>query len=445
MPRQPLHFISSSRILEYSLYVWAIFLPLSKTVPAIALIIAIIAFFVKKFTPSLPESNKKKISWVTQLLPWTPMNKLIGIFLIYGILSLGWGYHPYENLRGLNKYVQDFLIFYLLIDTLRSQTTIHKFLNFLILGALVSSLNGIFQYFVGIDLIRGHLYEIRINSTFHVAPFFSSYLGMIIPLSLYYCLENPKRKNHVFISIFCFLSITFFLTLTRNTLSCLILVSFFIILFNKSYDIFYKYVLVIGSLMLLLFFGGPHLFKTFQMFLVPSKNTSIIERIHLWNIAKSMVEKKPILGHGLNSYSKIHKDYFPVSPEGMLHKANYLHLAYPHNSYLKIWIESGLIGLFLYALIFFSLFSFLYFNFRKGSLLLRWKLYLYLISITTFLISSLFAEFLVSTQTRATFWTILGLLMAELQQVNFFKQSSSIFEADQKKDVLKVLTGAQQT
>ena len=145
--------------------------------------------------------------------------------------------------------------------------------------------------------------------------------------------------------------------------------------------------------------------------LVNIKNSvSLQERFYLWSIGLKMVEDKPLLGHGLNSLTQIQAQYYPKDPADMPFGAQYLYMAYPHNGYLKIWIESGLVGLILYLYIYLVLISSLI---RAAGSSFYQKIFL--ISILTFMMSSFFDTFLTSTQTRFTFWMIVGLAIASLK------------------------------
>ncbi len=429
----------TSICIEYSLYLWAISIPLSKTLSTISFVSTIffslthqISLWIFKNSSFPRHSNSLLQLWTSD-----PLHRSIFIFLIYCLLSFFWGSHPYENFRGFNKYMKDFLIFYVIIDVgIRNPSISIKLVFSLLLGGLLTSFNGLAQMINGIDLIHYHSFEGRINSTFNTAPFFSSYLSLIIPLSFLYILRVSNRWRIFYFSTFFFLTLIFLFTFTRGTFISLLLATSILIWFHRRLDIIQKILAAVVVVIIIFCFDLANGRKIFQTLGHPIQNISLQERIFLWNISKEMIVKKPLLGHGMNSYSKIHTNFFPPSIQQMPTGMEYLYLAYPHSSYLKIWIEIGLIGLILYLSVFYHLF--------RTSILCQKELpsrerhkriSFYLASLLSFLIASFLGEFLISVQTRATFWTISGLLYVELLPA-LFASHLKASEARQEKDAV---------
>jgi O-antigen ligase len=76
--------------------------------------------------------------------------------------------------------------------------------------------------------------------------------------------------------------------------------------------------------------------------------TSMGQRVKLWENTIDMIKEKPLLGVGLGGFEKVYSEKMKNAPEW---QKNILHD--PHNQFLKIVAELGLIGLlpFLYMLV----------------------------------------------------------------------------------------------
>jgi O-antigen ligase len=68
------------------------------------------------------------------------------------------------------------------------------------------------------------------------------------------------------------------------------------------------------------------------------KNT-VWERTILWETSLKIAKENPLLGKGVNTFSKYFIEYKPL---------DYPDLRYAHNSYLQMWSEIGIVGLLLF-------------------------------------------------------------------------------------------------
>jgi O-antigen ligase len=82
----------------------------------------------------------------------------------------------------------------------------------------------------------------------------------------------------------------------------------------------------------------PHGLERLNGLFKPEQNT-VWERTKLWQGAWNMIKERPLLGFGVNTFSRNFPKYKPV---------DYPDLRYAHNSYLQMWSEIGVIGLFTF-------------------------------------------------------------------------------------------------
>jgi putative inorganic carbon (HCO3(-)) transporter len=122
---------------------------------------------------------------------------------------------------------------------------------------------------------------------------------------------------------------------------------------------------------------------------------SNVIRINLWKESLNIIKDFPILGCGLNTYSV-------VAPNYKIHEGGGI---YPHNSFLQMAAETGIVGLVSFIWILVALFrlGFRILNKRKDPLLLG-----ILAGILAFLVQSFFDTNLYALQLVVLFWFMVG-------------------------------------
>ncbi len=80
-------------------------------------------------------------------------------------------------------------------------------------------------------------------------------------------------------------------------------------------------------------------------------NNSVFERLVIWRNSFRMISDYPLTGVGLNNW----KLYNPTYGIGGTQYTNsgYVNYEHPHNDYLLIWAEQGIVGIMLYLFLFF--------------------------------------------------------------------------------------------
>lgn len=67
------------------------------------------------------------------------------------------------------------------------------------------------------------------------------------------------------------------------------------------------------------------------------RDANIMERLEIWTFISGKIAERPLTGHGIEATKNIDADkVFPLNKTD-----NFLH---PHNAFLQIWLETGLIG-----------------------------------------------------------------------------------------------------
>ncbi len=261
-------------------------------------------------------------------------------------------------------------------------------------AAIFVSVNGIYQYYYGLDEMReminidriresAMLYKYdnpqnyalyqrivsnRIFSTFVYPNSLAGYLCMLLPFILQMAYHYRKSFLRIYawicivssvvlflwfyiqslfffipIAIGCIvlfpLAIVAALILTASKggiIACILTLIVYFILFCKDKFSMRKRTVAIILLSLLA------LFVLIERTLLPSKMKSLTARIDYWKSSVEMIKDKPLFGYGLGTFGIVYPKYRITNAE---------ETQFAHNTYLQIWVETGLVGFISYTAI----------------------------------------------------------------------------------------------
>jgi len=263
-------------------------------------------------------------------------------------------------------------------------------MHLIMVTSILASMYGILQYF-GIEFIWAKLinpYGRRAVSTFGNPNFISSYVLMILPISLYYLLKTKDKAGKLFYLITLMTALgMIFASLTRSSLIGLIVSLVFLFSFKEyrsGFEIlknkFSKNLLVLVVLILFLWpdqnmkpFSLGVFSRLYEGFRGSSKITlnlkkdeiypSFHQRLLIWSSGYAMFLENPALGKGWGSYELFYPYYQgPIIKEYPQIMDLRTHANNAHNEILEILTQTGILGFGLYSLFFISIFyfSFLY-------------------------------------------------------------------------------------
>ncbi|MFH0732433.1 MAG: O-antigen ligase family protein [Candidatus Omnitrophota bacterium] len=266
---------------------------------------------------------------------------VFGVFLLWNLASFLNSSFLQESIKGFAKVIRYGLLLLIAVDTLRDARLLRKLSFFFIIWSMVIAANGIIQGWLGFDLIRLRVidtldYMHRIQSSFHHSNNFGVYLVVVIPvfLSFVFSEKIEPRKRIYFLSGLLPLFFCLVKTYSRGAWLSLF-VSLFILALIKGRKIFAVFLIlvIIGSFIM------PHNAKERVSGLLNFKDGTNWERLKLWSGALNMIKKHPVLGFGVNTYTRNFPDYKPD---------DYWSSVYTHNCYLQMATEIGLVGLGLF-------------------------------------------------------------------------------------------------
>ena len=236
------------------------------------------------------------------------------------------------------------------------------FYYLLILSFSVLVIDGYIQYFTGANLSGHKISGIRVSSFFGDELIMGSYLSRLFPLLFALFLVKKKQNFEVYFIGFLFIliDILIFMSGERTSFFFLNISTIFIIILIKEYQKFRLVTFIIAIICItILSFNSSNYSE--RMFKTPAKNMGIIESSkkpiiftqghdNLFRSAFNMFKDQPITGHGPKMFRILNKDKKYVT-------GNIPYMTHPHNFYLQLLAETGIIGfLFLFSILSYVLF-----------------------------------------------------------------------------------------
>ena len=326
----------------------------------------------------------KKIKWFNL----SRITLLVIFFLAWSFFSVLASHDAERFLRKILVFFSIFPLYFLLLAFLKKSSQWKKLFNYWSLSALVVSIIGLAQFLsqfiFGRDLffkfwgkiVAPVLYGtnageavvsnpswfvgtgagdlLRAISTFPDPHMLAFYLGMSLPIQVYFILRNQKSK--IFWLIPGLSLAVILLTFSRGSYVGLIGVFGWILInlpnSTKIRGYLFKTLLVGFLAIFLAFFVAP--IRERFLSILDFGEGSNSGRLEIWAESLEVIKNNPFLGVGLGNYA------FAVRPESKIREP-----IYAHNTYLDLASEEGIIGAFSWILI--LLFG-LKPLFKKGSL-----------------------------------------------------------------------------
>jgi len=324
---------------------------------------------------------------------------LILLNIIWFILSILFGINiGIQSVKGLVTFINILLFIFLIAKIQFNDEDTKRIKKAIYISALICAIYGIIQYVFKINLnvfenakypgING-----RINSTFYIATLFDKYMILIFLLS---CFNLFKNNNWFFKILFFLTGTNVILTFTRSGLIALGIVIFVFVLISFIQKKYNNIILTVLFLVIIFLIPGVnHLFQVtaqygYNILNMPESlrinfvstdnesdknetttDLSINFRDYYNKIGFEFIKENPILGIGLNNYSYLYNNQNAkefLKNDSVLEKD--LEYMYPHNGYIQLASEIGIVGLALFfTYLFYISISFLKNNTNKFKLL----------------------------------------------------------------------------
>ncbi|AWZ49108.1 hypothetical protein C3495_09910 [Clostridiaceae bacterium 14S0207] len=219
-------------------------------------------------------------------------------------------------------------------------------LGFLI--SIIISLKGIVQY-INLKFLNKIPREIRVGSFLENPNNLGVYLIFFMFISITFIFVNQDIKKRIMYTIISFILLLGIIVCgSRNALLAVLLGTFLLILtYNKKYIIF-------GIILTLVLFIAPVSRNRMIEVFDAGQNSS---RIKIWKSASYVIRDKETLGVGYDNFMVVYPDYVKKYPKELEIRRGY-HAQHPHNIFLKVQSELGILGTISFlAMIISSLFT----------------------------------------------------------------------------------------
>ena len=335
-----------------------------------------------------------------------------GLFLIGATISI---YTSINLKSALGEwkafYIEPFLLFIILITHIKTNKQIQNILSAIVLCGLATSILAIYQHFTG-WMVPWDFWENR--NTFRVTGWYSFpngvglFLAPIYPLAIYLfqnkwsLLKKEKNNLNYLILIISLLFIIssplaiFFAKSTGGLIGIIASIGLLLLIWQKSR----KFILVFGIISLLIIIFMPtNSLK--QELLMQDRSGQI--RLDMWAETIEFLKDNPIKGAGLASYKTL---IYPYRIDKWIEVFHH-----PHNIFLTIWVNTGIIGLFGFTWIIVWFYRVGLMNLKKDKLII-----FLLATITAFTTTGLVDSPYIKNDLAIFFWILPALLIVTTRQ-----------------------------
>lgn len=363
----------------------------------VILAIIILCYFV--FILFNRYSRKRLISGIKDFLK-NYINIFMVLWLVMMFISIIYATDKILALQESIRFSTYIIFFFLIKYEMNSKYVLDKIMISIIISSSIVGIIGIFEYFkgIGINSMNGFNTVLRVSSTLENSNNLGAFFILItFPIFMLLLREKYKMKRLLYVILLIISVSNVIISFSRNALIGLIIGCIcLIIIYN------YKmiYVTIIG-LSILCF--TPKVFVRIQQIFDKSQNLS---RISLWEIAISMIRDYPILGVGNGNYRSLYMKYYKkIKYLGYTAHANF----HPHNIFLKVQCELGIIGSTALIGFFLSLIN----GIRKFSKRVKNSFYStfykgFLASIISFIFMNVIDNFFSAPKVIGFFWIIVA-------------------------------------
>ena len=238
---------------------------------------------------------------------------------------------------------------------------IKNFSIFLLVTFIFALLDGYYQYFNDLSIFGYDIPGVRLTLSLNEKPILGGYLSRLFPLLLgvlIYSFDLKKSYISVILVILILTDILIFVSGERTALGLLFLSTVFIIIFLSKYKKvrFFTFLISILIMILIASFNPSikerNIDKTINQVTGGGNNIVLFSSIHQRYIisAWNMFIDNPIFGQGTKTFRILCDDKnFNINQDELACSTH------PHNSYVQLIAETGIIGLVFILFIFFKI------------------------------------------------------------------------------------------
>jgi O-antigen ligase len=278
------------------------------------------------------------------------------LWLLFGVFSIYWAEDHTRSFKRVLDLFEGFLFIVIFINIIDSEKKLDGVINIFYISTIVVSMYLIFSG-------KLFIHERVIIAEGQNPNWYGRAISMGFLIGLFYVL-SVKRFSMKIVHLVCLTILLAIIikTMSRGIWSTLLLAIVFTYLFKNISMLRQKknifIILIVGLCTTLLFASlitqssKKRLYKTFT---IDQKDTFGTGRIHVWRIAFEMFKDQPLIGVGINNFFNNFPDYIPYELIGK--RGVRLEGTDPHNFYIGVLCELGIVGFSILMLFIFFLFK----------------------------------------------------------------------------------------
>ncbi|MBM3249780.1 MAG: O-antigen ligase family protein [Candidatus Omnitrophica bacterium] len=353
----------------------------------------------------------KKILKREAILRDSPLNRALLLFFIVTCLSLIHSIDLKDSLKGgVGRFAQYIFILLALSGEIKDKAHVRKIFFSLSLGALLVSIDALFQVATGRDFIRGYppvynLDLVRATASFKDPNNLGVYLSAAAPLVFGLTLYHFRRLGKLAMSLASLIIMAgIFLTYSRPTLLAVYVALFLLAIARKDK-------VLIAALVLLTLISPILVPKSVKdwirlMEYNPLRVMCNDDRIAAYRNTLQMIKAHPFIGVGANTFMKNYSSYKELPEYRGIVTSDYM---YAHNNFLHMAAEIGLVGLGIFLWLLCQLFLALAAVYRRlKDDYLKVTLLSLIACLVSFLVNGLTESSLYSSRLAVIFWYLAG-------------------------------------
>lgn len=254
-----------------------------------------------------------------------------GLFVLWNVASLLWALNPKQGLERLPSAICLFLLYLAIVSFKFRERELYFVLVLACLGAVVTAGLAVSDFVHGASPRASLVVGDRESNPNDFAS--SLLLALSISLSMFLAIKS-RWKRMAALSAALLIALGIFLTMSRGSLFALaaLLVVYLARVGVRRRVLLWLVLLPMLTLLL------PHQFFTR---IEHGMNDRATGRVDIWVVAGQIIKHYPVAGAGLENFRTAYNQFAGFAPVFRRFDRD------PHNIYLQVWSETGIVGLLL--------------------------------------------------------------------------------------------------